>query len=278
MRSFPVGRPADGLPVSFRPGALLAVVLLLALLCPAAVRAAEAEREMIVYVYHRPPFLTALPNEQGGALVEMTLMVLEQVGLKARLVPSTFTEILAIFREGTPFACAPGFYRTPDRERFSRFSAPIYRQLPPALIVRREHAARATTQRSVDALLTSGLRVVLSEGYWYGPWLASALRRTGYTPARTRDDAEMVLRSIIDRTHDLTFMGYEEAMHLLHTRDDLHAHLVTRPVPDAPEGEPRCLMLGRGVPPALAARIDSAIDTVSEMPRYVELVQSLRSQ
>ncbi|MDR3044050.1 MAG: transporter substrate-binding domain-containing protein [Desulfovibrio sp.] len=262
----------------------LGILLLVLGACAAPPRAAHAAtsapppREIAVYVYHRPPFFTVTPEGQGGPLVEMTLLALERAGLKPRLVTSTFTEILAIFRADAPFACAPGVYRTPEREAFARFIGPLYVPLPPVIVVRRTDAGLAASARSLDSLLAGGLRVVLGDGYWYGGWLAQALERTGTSPTRTRDENARMLRSIVDGTHDISFMSHEEAAHLLRTHPDLGASLTLRPVPGNPDGEPRYLMLAKGVDAATAARIDAALRELVETPRYRELVRSLRHE
>lgn len=244
----------------------------------AAAAAAAPPREITVYVYHRPPFFTATPDSQSGPLVEMTLLALGRAGLKPRLVTSTFTEILANFRAGAPFACAPGVYRTPEREAFARFIGPLYVPLPPVIVVRRTDAGLAASARSLDSLLAGGLRVVLGDGYWYGGWLAQALERTGTSPTRTREENAQMLRSIVDGTHDISFMSHEEAAHLLRTHTDLGAGLTLRPVPGNPDGESRFLMLAKGVDAATSARIDAALRELVETPRYRELVRSLRHE
>ncbi|MBZ2171566.1 substrate-binding periplasmic protein [Nitratidesulfovibrio sp. SRB-5] len=243
-----------------------------------ATTSAPEPREITVYVYHRPPFFTATPESQGGALVEMSQIALERAGLKPRLVTSTFTEILATFRAGAPFACTPGVYRTPERETFARFVGPLYGPLPPVIVVRRTDAGLAASARSLDSLLAGGLRVVLGDGYWYGTWLAQALERTGTSPTRTRDENTLMLRSIVDGTHDISFMSHEEAAHLLRTHPDLGTNLTLRPVPGNPTGESRYLMLAKGVDAATAARIDTALRELAETPRYRELVRSLRHE
>lgn len=262
----------------------LGILLLVLGACAAPLRAIQAAtsasppREITVYVYHRPPFFTATPESQGGPLVEMTLLALERAGLKPRLVTSTFTEILANFRAGAPFACAPGVYRTPERETFARFIGPLYVPLPPVIVVRRADAGLAASARSLDSLLAGGLRVVLGDGYWYGGWLAQALERTGTLPTRTREENALMLRSIVDGSHDISFMSHEEAAHLLRTHPDLGTSLTLRPVPGNPTGEPRYLMLAKGVDAVTAARIDDALRELTETPRYRELVRQLRHE
>jgi len=262
----------------------LGILLLVLGTCSAPLRAVHAAtsasppHEITVYVYHRPPFFTATPESQGGPLVEMTLLALERAGLKPRLVTSTFTEILANFRAGAPFACAPGVYRTPEREAFARFIGPLYVPLPPVIVVRRADAGLAASARSLDSLLAGGLRVVLGDGYWYGGWLAQALERTGTSPTRTREENALMLRSIVDGSHDISFMSHEEAAHLLRTHADLGTSLTLRPVPGNPTGESRYLMLAKGVDAATAARIDAALRELTETPRYRELVRQLRHE
>lgn len=275
-------------PFPFRHTRRLIAALLLALAaCVVPARAGHAAsqaaprstpREIAVYLYHRPPFFTVTRERQDGPLVEMTLAVLERAGLKPRLVSSTFTDILAVFSAGAPFACAPGVYSTPEREAYARFLGPLYAPLPPVIVVRRTHAGLAASARSLDSLLAGGLRVVLGDGYWYGDWLASALARTGTSPARTREDNARMLGAIASGAYDITFMGHEEAAHLLRTHPDLGAALTLRPVPGTPPAEPRYLMVARGVDAATIERIEAALREVSNTPRYRELVQSLRRE
>ncbi|MBZ2171567.1 substrate-binding periplasmic protein [Nitratidesulfovibrio sp. SRB-5] len=260
--------------------ATLVCLLLLPLLLPdpaladadIATQASAAPRELAILAFHRPPYYTFDHGVAGGILVDAVRRVLDAAHIPYHVTEMPPKRIVALFEQDpTAHACAPGWYRTREREQFARFSAPIYRNLPPVAVLRADAALQSGRARGLTGLLATGLRLVLRGGFSYGPALDEALARSRAPVYRSTADNAALLEMLASGRYDMTLMEQEEATELLRRSPRLLQALQLVPLTgqDALPGQPqtRHLMCGRGVDETTMRRIDDAIAAVlGDMP------------
>lgn len=260
--------------------ATLLCLLLLPLLLPdpaladtdTVAQASSAPRELAILAFHRPPYYTFDHGVPGGILVDAVRRVLDAANIPYHVTEMPPKRIVALFEQNaTAQACSPGWYRTREREQFARFSAPIYRNQPPAAVLRIDMAHRMDGARGLTALLATGLRMVLRDGFSYGPALDEALARSRAPIYRSTAENAALLEMLASGRYDMTLMEQEEATELLRRSPRLLQTLQLVPLTgqNALPGQPqtRHLMCGRGVDEATMRRIDDAIAAVlGDMP------------
>ncbi|MDR3044049.1 MAG: transporter substrate-binding domain-containing protein [Desulfovibrio sp.] len=259
-------------------GLALAAVLwcLLALPAPARAEAGQAaeppKRELAILAFHRPPYYTFDQGVAGGFLIDAVRRVLDAAHIPYHITEMPPKRIMALFeQDATAHACSPGWYRTREREQFVRFSAPIYRNQPPAAVLRTDVAHRVGGARGLTGLLATGLRMVLRDGFSYGPALDEALARSRAPVYRSTSDNAALLEMLASGRYDITLMEQEEATELLRRSPRLLQALQLVPLTgqDALPGQPqtRHLMCGGGVDEATMRHIDDTIAAVlGDMP------------
>ena len=96
-------------------------------------------------------------------------------GVAARWMRAPSNRQLALLQEGGQ-RCAVGWFRNAERERYAKFSRPIYQDLPLVAIVRDDFVFRgaATLQRLVAM---RGLVVLVKERYSYGSYVDESLAK-----------------------------------------------------------------------------------------------------
>ncbi|NHZ48497.1 substrate-binding periplasmic protein [Nitratidesulfovibrio liaohensis] len=259
-------------------GLALAAALWCLLALPAPARAeaeqvaAPSQRELAILAFHRPPYYTFDHGVAGGFLIDAVRRVLDAAHIPYHVTEMPPKRIVALFEQNvTAYACSPGWYHTRERDQFARFSAPIYRNQPPTAVLRADAAHRLTEGKGLTGLLAAGLRMVLRDGFSYGPALDEALARSRAPVYRSTSDNAALLEMLASDRYDMTLMEQEEATELLRRSPRLLQALQLLPLvgPNALPGQPqtRHLMCGRGVDEATMRRIDDAIAAVlGDMP------------
>jgi len=234
--------------------------------------AAPPARELTILAFHRPPYYTFANGTAGGFLIDAVCRVLDAARVPYRITEMPPKRILMYLeQDADAYACSPGWYRTREREEFARFSAPIYRNLPPVAVLRADMAYRVSEGKGLPALLAAELRLVLRGGFSYGGAIDEALARSRAPIYRSTADNAALLEMLASGRYDMTLMEQEEATELLRLSPRLQRALVTvplaQPVGQAGQApQTRHLMCGRGVNEALMRRIDDAIARVLPNP------------
>ncbi len=255
-----------------------AAVVLFPLLCPPrAFPGPPAEPLQVLYI-HRPPYYERLPDGRaGGALVEIARMVFERAGVAHEFIEVPPRRILRRVRNGRP-VCSVGWFRTPEREAFARFSEPIYRNLPMGALIRREKASAWPERPTMREALESGLVLGLVKGFRYGPW-ERLLRTRGGPPLvveRVGAAQESLFRMLCRGRVDWMLICPEEAGYQFRVNPHLRSCSVFKRFTDAPEGSLRYLMFSRAVPEEVVEAVNGAIRAVVRLQEYQEIVQKLR--
>ena len=114
-----------------RFGLGLALGLLLALLATGLAWAQKSTEPDIKVAYlERPPYYWTDNGHPRGFLLELTQRIFNLAGIKATYAPAPPNRIIADLRENREPICSIGWFRNPERESYSRFSLPIYRDRP----------------------------------------------------------------------------------------------------------------------------------------------------
>jgi len=250
---------------------------LLFLLCPVQPAAEPPPKPLRVLYMHRPPYYERLPDGRaGGALVEIARMAFERAGVPHEFVEVPARRILRMVRDGEP-VCSVGWFRTPEREAFARFSEPIYQNLPLGALIRRERASLWPERPTMRQALESGLVLGLVKGYRYGPW-EERFRgaRRSVAVERIETTQQSLFRMLCRGRVDWMLICPEEAGYQLRVRPRLRSCAVFRRFADAPEGNRRYLMFSRAVPVEVVEAVNRTIRSVVGSPEYREIVRRLR--
>lgn len=223
-----------------------------------------------VYFSERPPF--SIVEGQTGILVNLTKVILAEAGVRARFIELPASRILDLLRTGQADALGIGYYRTPERESWGKFSLALYQDGPPVAVVNARASARVGNPVRLDDLLASGLTLGVKGGASLGPVLDQKVRAQGLVPLETVVEVPQLLRMVNSGRMDYTLLCQEEAEYLLRTDPALGPGLVVTRLTDAPAGSPRYFLYPAAFDPALAARIDAAIEKVRASGRYRDLV------
>lgn len=229
---------------------------LLLILSMSAVSAAHAEPPVTLHYQERPPYSASGPDGQvTGLVAEPAARALRAAGIAFAWALTPNQRQLALIQgEATGLHCGVGWFRNAGREALGRFSAPLYRDSPLAALVR-EDAWRESSATATALLAAPQMRLLVKDGYSYGPRLDALIAAAAHLPQRTSVEPAQMARMLLSGRADWMLVAPEEASLL--TAPQLRLVLLT----DEPKGQTRHLYCSRAVPAAWIARIDRALAT-----------------
>lgn len=229
---------------------------LLQLLAAAGCRADET----IIATYHdRPPYLL---QGADGAPVGLTgtpaAHAFRQAGVAVtwRIAPTN--RQLAMVKDPQQRSCAVGWFRNPERERFARFTKPIYRDKEWVLLA---HAGYTPPDDATleQLLQSSATRILVKDNFSYGTEIDAMIARGKPTIAVTAGSQEQMLQSVSAGMVDFLFVSEEEGGYLVARNGGRGASLRLLRPRGMPRGAERHIMCGKAVPESVIERLNKAI-------------------
>jgi polar amino acid transport system substrate-binding protein len=242
-----------------RRGPQHGLMLCLILGAPGPARAQDA---ITLHFYDRPPYMVA----EGDGAVGLTASAAEQALRKADLVFSwkrtPAKRQLMLLERGTGSDCGVGWYKSAEREKFGKFSAPIYRDRPTVAIARAGYVP--ASRRLADIVADPKLRILVKDGLTYGPDAHRILTGTAVKAKiqkATAEQSTLALMIAAGRA-DLMLSPEEEASLLMASHAEELRGLKVLEFSDIGHGETRHILCSPGVSNDTMARINAALATM----------------
>lgn len=239
-----------------------------------------AEPRLQVYFLNDfpPYYYVDTDNRPAGLIVEAAQRVLEHSGVAYELRPLNLKRIINAVKNEANVA-AIGFFRTPERLRWSIMSAEIYRPPAPVFVVEQaalERFPQPSGFAAVERALIDGhVEGVLIDGYSYGIWADARIQRHFPTLKRQVMSMEQALRIVASPVRaDFTLAYPDQAKHLIDTDSSLQGRLRFRQIDGAPKlNNGSYWMISRATSPEIIARIEQSNRAVRDSDFYRELVR-----
>jgi hypothetical protein len=224
-----------------------------------ATQAPAAQEEIAVYYNERPPYLV---SEADGSVSGLTGTPAARafhaagVPFKWVLMP-TNRQKQALMDTQLP-GCAVGWFKNAERERFAKYTKPIYQDRPTVGLATTGNAIPERTPLTM-VLANPQLRILVKDGYSYGPYIDQLLvgKRSGLV-VTTMENVEM-MRMIARGLADMMFAAEEEAAALLQQAGPSPQSFRILHFTDVPQGERRYIMCNKAVPNHVIQRLNAAI-------------------
>lgn len=221
---------------------------------------AQAGEEMDVLCIEKPPYYSS--DSRGrikGFLVDRAEKLFRQAGITPRLRSASSAQVLEAMRAPEP-SCSLGWFKTPERERFARFTLPIHTDHPLELLARASDAPLFQGLSTLAEVAASGRFVPgriagHSNGETVDAILAPLDSRTVFIQA---EEAQL-FRMLREGRFDFILTAPEETGHTLALLGMSPDDFLVLPLSDVPRGNTRHIMCSRSVPPEVIRRLDTAI-------------------
>ncbi|MFZ5426418.1 MAG: substrate-binding periplasmic protein [Thermodesulfobacteriota bacterium] len=235
------------------------LICLLALL--ACSRPCHAGNDALIILYfERPPYYATTEGLPGGFLVNLTREIMAEAGIGAVFQEMPARRIIEVIKTSDKPVCSIGWFKTPEREEYARFSIPIYRDQPLAaafLASGRGPKPGAATFKEVAA--DPDLVMGLNSAFSYGEKVDAMLKGLAAPPVKVNATQEQLMRMLSARRFDYMLVNPEEAGTLACLAGLSPEDLAEHSFPDLPKGNLRHLMFSQNTPAGTIGRVNEAI-------------------
>lgn len=233
-------------------------LLFIALLWLLPAQSASSEQLLVVYP-DRPPYNHTVDGKAVGILVKQT----EKILADAKLTPE-FKELpsLAILeeiqKEGSQ-VCSFGWFKTPERETFAKYTHPTFEDSPLVVLTLKENDRLFQGKTSLqDIAADKSLTLGVVEGFSYGRQADEILRDANVPRLAFRNRYQVCAMLALKRvSYMLTRPA--EVSELIKQSGRGQEDFVSFSLPDVQDRSKRYIMCGKGVPDEVIARINASI-------------------
>lgn len=227
------------------------------LLC--VVSYSQAGDTIIATYSERPPYLLqAAGGPPGGLTGAPAAAAFQAAGIDVVWSQLPTNRQLAMIKDPAARSCALGWFRTPERELYSKFTKAIYRDKDWVLLARADYAAGEDI--TLETLLQRpNTRVLVKDNYSYGAHIDAMMARLKPNVVVTTSSPAQMMQSLSAGVVDFTYASQEEAQYLLALGGEAAKHLHMLKPRDMPRGGERYIMCGKGVPDEVIARLNKVI-------------------
>ncbi len=221
--------------------------------------ASATEPPLKLMVVHRPPYLIVEPHGGfSGIVIAPVVLAMKKAGIDYEMVQIPALRQLDELKNGKDRACSVGWYKTPEREQFASFSAPISKDAPWVGVTRANFTVES--HATVDSLLSDPqVSVLVKVGYVHGDFLDRKIASMQSRRVPTTGDMPQLMQMLALGRADITFMPLEEVQYYIQTGlvKATEVHVVH--FSEMPAGYTRYLMCSKAVSPQLINDFNAAL-------------------
>jgi len=226
---------------------------------------AGARTTLLIEYRDKPPYTYTVDGKPAGFLMVRTAQLLKRAGIEPQYAEVPIRRTLMHLQANAVAVCSPGLYKTPERAAFARFSLPIHRDRPHAVLAHASVAAEIRRLPRASRLFTDGrFQPGQLEGVSYGAQLDQWLATTPKPPLRAQLSPMQLVRMVAAHRVDYMLIDQEDLGWLRRDPDLADLPVERVDLADMPRGELRYLACSQQVPPQVMERLNQAIRELPE--------------
>lgn len=227
-----------------------------------SVMPAERQSEhaaIIVHFHQRRPFYMSDGDKVYGLVIDPIALAFKTAGIPYAWQETPARRQLDVIERNEDESCAAGWFKTPEREAYARYTLPIYQDKPFVAIARADNEYLAETETLDRVLKEWRLKLLVKEGYSYGRFIDERVKALDPRRITTTAENRNILKMIENYRADYSFMTEEEAQDLLTSPEVKAANFKLVRFSDMLAGGKRYIICSGKVSEEIIARLDSAI-------------------
>lgn len=224
--------------------------------------------ESLIYLHYneRPPYLVTTQTDVEGLTGSPTTLIFEKSQIPFQWQQTPSKRQIYILQQNKGRDCLPGWFKTPEREKYAKYTLPIYQDKPQIALARADNDRIPSSGTVKDFFSNSELTLLVKDGYSYGEFIDRKIQN--FKPVRIETTVENsgMLKMIYARHADYFFIAPEEAEGLINASTfDLNDFKIIR-FTDIVAGEKRYILCNFQVEDSLIERLNAAIRQYVDIP------------
>ena len=238
----------------------------------------ESDGPIIVYYHERRPYFITTAHQVHGLIADRVNWVFKEAGIPYVWRKMPAKRQLEMIRSDTQRACAVGWFKTPERESFGKFTLPIYMDNRTLAIARADNDQIQSGYPLARTLSNWRIRLLKKDGYSYGRFIDSEIKRHAPRAVVTTAENISMVRMIHSHRADYFFITREEAEDLILSANLPPQDFKAIHFSDMPAGNNRYLICSRNIDEMTLLRINRNIKSyllgsLTANPTSVRVIQ-----
>ncbi len=242
----------------WRVSAITAALLFFFFFTPAR----GAEGPPLLFAYNeRPPYHASRVGDAiaHGLIADRVVKVVSAAGISATYQSIPTNRILADMEAGGNF-CSFSWFQTKEREKFAKFSLPVWQDSPFVVVAKKENAPGIRRHNTLESVfLDAGESFGSVLGTAYNEYVAACRAKAKAKTVETANSQIGLIKMLAADRFTFIILVPEEIEVLFERAGVNFAGYAAVAFPEMPEGGKRRIMCGLGVDDAILTRIDDAI-------------------
>lgn len=219
------------------------------------------QEEITLFYHERKPYYTSRDGSVRGLCADPVNMIFKETGIPHRWQQLPAKRQLEIIKRDMAPVCAVGWYKTPNRELFAKFTLGIYQDRPTLALARSDNDRIRNGMTVTQVMGDRGQRLLKKESYSYGSFIDQKIDELAPRTVITSADNLGMFKMIFSHRADYFFLAEEEAHELIEKSGLGRENFKTVRFADMPAGSERHLLCSQSVDDAIIARLNAAIRT-----------------
>jgi polar amino acid transport system substrate-binding protein len=213
-----------------------------------------------VVITSRPPYYVVDGNGVvSGIVASPAIEVFKMAGLDIQWEAASFKRQLKIIEDNKKQICGIGWFKTPEREKFAKFTEYIYQNKPFIALIRSDNHAVAA-HRSLRSLMNDqALKMGGKLGFSYGATVDGLIDELAPKSVTTDQTNVGMARMLIGKRFDYMISSPEEAAHLIGSFSTGSEEFTMLKFLDLPSESKRYILCSQSVSDGVIERLNTAI-------------------
>ena len=231
-----------------------------------AASAADEKEILQLHFHERRPYNIKHKDDVYGLVASPVSRALAESHINFRWIETPAGRQLDMIRANRSAICSPGWFKTPQRQRYAQFTSPVYQDNSFVAVTKADNRLLSPDDLLNRVLSERRLKLLVKSGYSYGNFIDQKLDEFRPWQLTTTADNEGMLEMILDQRADYCFMTEEEASDLLFfsSLDSTDFKIIR--FADMLEGNKRYLICSKKVKKEVMDRMNTAINQFIKIP------------
>lgn len=213
-----------------------------------------------VLIFERAPYYKS--NGEGGyfgLVATPATLAFKKAGIPVQWVDMQPNGHMRAIEANREPMCALGWFKTTERDAFSRYSDIIYTDQPSSIMTRTDNVKVQSHKTARGLLSDKSLRVGVKLGYSHGPYLDGLIDQLDPPRATVSQDETGLARMLLGGRFDYMMVSEVEAVVLMEEFGAAGNDIVLLTMADIPPGNNRYLVCSKATDPKLIERFTAAL-------------------
>jgi uncharacterized protein (TIGR02285 family) len=234
-------------------------VLMITIPVSRVVHGAECER-IAVHYNERVPYQQTTGSGVVGLTADPATWSFNKAGLDFSWKKTSPKRQLKLLQNNEGCDCLVGWFKTPERLPFAKYSHAIYQDKPQIALARADNHTLQSDMTIDEILSNKKLKLLVKDGYSYGAFLDEKIAHHHPSVVKATGENVNMLKMIHKKRADYFFIAPEELTSLLELSGLPIADFKALTFPAMPVGEKRYILCSQRVEDIIVEQLNRAID------------------